>query len=287
MLGDDRGLATRAALIFTVLVMAQACVYWGLIVIAQHGLLPFTMGAFDFSLADNSIPGLALVFAMRLFGPALAAFLTLAWVYGRPGLRSWGSSILRWRFPGWLYLLVFLGPLAISAIIVAIGYPLGLLRFDPSQVHVVKFIVLFLLLIFFDGPLGEELGWRGLLLPALFQRMSPLNAGLLVGVIWFIWHMPLYLADGKALHPVGYFINVVSLSVIVTWFYIKSGQSTFMAVLLHATTNYALFLIIKSFTLPEGIASLQWIYDALLVVAASAAAWALWRQGSVAALRAA
>jgi len=273
----DPGRSLRPAVIFTALALGFAFLDWALIALAHKGLLPFAMGPFDLSLDGNSIPGLALECLLRVFGPLVAAFITVAYVYGRAGLRDGWRSLLRWRNPGWLYLLVFAWPLAASALIVAVGYPLGLLRFDPAQVHPLKFVIFFFIMIFLDGPLGEEPGWRGLLLPELLKHMTPLKAGLAVGVVWYLWHIPLYLADGKAVNFVGYFFNVVSLSVVFTWFYLRSGRSVFMSILLHTTTNYALFLVIKSFTLPQGIATLQIVYDVILALIAVAAAVSMHR----------
>lgn len=264
--------AYRVAILFTALALGLACLYWLCIVLDQHGLLPFAMGPFDFSMQGNSVPGLVLVGVLRLFGPAVAAVLTLALLQSQAGLRAWGASLARWRQPGWMYLLVFLGPLAVSAAIVAVGYPSGLLVFDPSGVHPAKFFLFFVLMIFLDGPFGEELGWRGVLLPELLRTLSPLKAGLVVGVVWYLWHIPLYLADGKALHPLGYFVNVVALSVIFTWIYLRSGRSVFLCILLHATSNYGLFLLIKFFSFPQGLGTLQVIYDVILVAIASVAA---------------
>lgn len=260
--------AYRIAIVFTVLALGFACLYWALIVMGQRGDLPFAMGPFGFSMEGNSIPGLLLDCLLRVFGPAVAAMLTIALFQGRAGFREWSARLTRWRQPGYLYLLVFLGPLAVSAVIVVVGYGLGMISFEPSGVHVLKFAVFFVAMIFLDGPLGEELGWRGLLLPELLKKISPLKAGLVVGVIWYLWHIPLYLADGKPIHPLGYLINVVTLSVIFTWFYLKSGQSVFLTILLHNTSNFGLFLLIKCFSFPQGFGTLQIIYDSVLVVLA-------------------
>ena len=279
-MAEARHDSLKPAAVFTGLTLGSACLYWGLIELAQRGALPFAMTQFDFSLQSNSIPGVALAFLLRLFGPALAAVLTIALCYGRPTLNEWVASLLRWRIPGWLYLLAFLGSLGVSAVIVAVGIPLGLLHFEPTAVHVVKFLLFFFPMLLFDGPLGEEPGWRGFLLPELLKRVPPLQAGLLVGVVWYLWHMPLYLADGRAINPAGYFVNVVSLSVVFTWFYLRSGRSTLMTMFLHTSSNYALFLMLKSFSYPGGIETLQLIYDGLVVVAALAATWDLRRRYS-------
>lgn len=266
------------AYLFTALALGFACLYWALIAFAQRGALPFAMGPFDFSMEGNSVPGLILDCLLRVFGPAFAALLTLKVLAGKAGLADWVAQLRRWRQPAYIYLLVFLGPLAVSAVIVAIGYPLGMLNFEPGSVHALKFIAFFVLMIFLDGPLGEELGWRALLLPELLGRMSPLQAGLIVGVIWYLWHIPLYLADSRPIHPVGYFFNVVALSVIFTWFYLKSGRSVLVTILLHATSNYGLFLLIKCFSFPRGLDTLQAVYDVILVLLALAATLDMRRQ---------
>jgi membrane protease YdiL (CAAX protease family) len=138
-----------------------------------------------------------------------------------------------------------------------------------------RLVVLFPLMLIFDGPLGEEIGWRGLLLPQLLKTMSPIGATVVVAVIWFVWHVPLYLADGKDFHAVAYFISVVATSFIFTWFYLKSGCSTFVAILLHATTNFALFLVIKSFNI-SNTTTLSHIHDALIAIVAAFALVYFW-----------
>jgi membrane protease YdiL (CAAX protease family) len=108
-----------------------------------------------------------------------------------------------------------------------------------------RLVVLFPLMLIFDGPLGEEIGWRGLLLPQLLKTMSPIGA------------------------------SVVATSFIFTWFYLKSGCSTFVAILLHATTNFALFLVIKSFNI-SNTTTLSHIHDALIAIVAAFALVYFW-----------
>src|SRR5215470_3788234 len=76
--------------------------------------------------------------------------------------------------------------------------------------------------------LGEEIGWRGLLLPELAKHMSFTKAGLLSGVIWAAWHCPLllfadYNAGTNRLYALtSSTITCVSLSFILAWFRLKS-----------------------------------------------------------------
>lgn len=172
------------------------------------------MGPLDVSLATHSLVGALLSMVLRVFGPAIAAIIALYYFYGSAGLLQLWRSVTRWRFAAWLYVLAFIGPLLVSGIVVGIAYALNLVRLAPDQVHPLRLLLLFPLMLVFDGPLGEEIGWRGLLLPQLLKTMNPIGATIIVGVIWFVWHVPLYLADGKDFHGVGYFINVLAISFI-------------------------------------------------------------------------
>ena len=138
----------------------------------------------------------------------------------------------------------------LNAAVVASGYATGTMHFDASAFAPFKFVLLFFVMAAIDGPLGEEIGWRGVLLPQLMQRFSPLVAALVVGVVWYAWHVPLYAADDK-LPALGdhllFLFSCLALSVIMTWFFLKSSASTFLMVYLHDATNYATFLRFKLF----------------------------------------
>ncbi|MEA3246594.1 MAG: CPBP family intramembrane glutamic endopeptidase, partial [Gemmatimonadota bacterium] len=73
------------------------------------------------------------------------------------------------------------------------------------------------------GQAGEELGWRGFALPRLASRMGYAWAGVLVGVAWALWHLPLFLIPGAdktgQSFPV-WALGVVALSVAMTWLWV-------------------------------------------------------------------
>lgn len=94
--------------------------------------------------------------------------------------------------------------------------------------------------------LGEELGWRGLLVPRFLEVTTFTKASLLTGFIWSAWHYPLVVAL-MPLHrpgfPVWYALlcftaSVVGVSFFYTWMRIRSG-SIWPAVLLHSSCNSA------------------------------------------------
>jgi membrane protease YdiL (CAAX protease family) len=84
-------------------------------------------------------------------------------------------------------------------------------------------------------PLFEEIGWRGYALPRLSARHGPVVASALLGVIWAVWHVPMFLAVSATplSFPVG-LVFFVAGSVVFAWFALRTGYSLFVAVMLHA-----------------------------------------------------
>jgi len=269
--------ALRTTVVFTVLALGFAVIYWIVAVLSRAGTLPFSMEHVDFGRA--SLAGNIVWLVFSNFGPALAAVIALAVCRGRAALAELGRSLVRWRVPPWLYVAAWFN-LVLNGAVVAVGYATGTLHFDDAAFAPLKFALLFFVMAAIDGPLGEEIGWRGVLLPELMRRMSPLAAALVVGVVWYAWHVPLYAAEDK-LPGLGehifFLYTCLALSVIMTWFFLKSGASTFLMIYLHDAANYSTFLRAKLF--PK-LASSPWpiaAYAALLLVLALAAAVALVR----------
>jgi membrane protease YdiL (CAAX protease family) len=102
---------------------------------------------------------------------------------------------------------------------------------------------LFAWCLWFACGTGEEIGWRGFLLPRLQQRRSPLASSVLLAIGWAGWHLPAffylpsYSAIGLALLP-GFFIGILSGAIVLTWLYNRSGGSVLTAALWHASFNY-------------------------------------------------
>jgi membrane protease YdiL (CAAX protease family) len=113
-----------------------------------------------------------------------------------------------------------------------------------------RFILFFVAMAVVDGPLGEELGWRGYFLPRLLRQMGPVPASTVVAVVWFLWHIPLYAADGMALTPAflaSYLVELMAMAMIYTWFFLRSDGSVLLAILLHDAFNYVQFLATRLF----------------------------------------
>ena len=115
-------------------------------------------------------------------------------------------------------------------------------------------LVEFVRILFLGGPLGEEPGWRGFALPRLQQRRTALTSSVLVGLIWGLWHIPLYLLPGTGQHEllrtgtspafaIGGFVGwTIGLSVLFTWLFNQTRGSLIVVILFHAAVNLAAFL---------------------------------------------
>jgi membrane protease YdiL (CAAX protease family) len=178
--------------------------------------------------------------------PSVMAIVLTAVVLGRGALRKLLGRLLIWRVNPLWYLVVFLGPVALVGGVVALNALLGgpALSLGMPLVGAAIFLAFH---IFPGSALGEEIGWRGYVLPRLQARMSALSASLILAPIWALWHLPLWLQGKPFQTPTlyaGFVVSAFALSVILTWVYNSTGGSLLLVVLLHATVNLPVTLAI-------------------------------------------
>lgn len=227
-----------ATSLYLILTLAFSAVLWILVIVSGHLGMGF---------------GLAVVSLM--WCPALAALVTCR-LLGR-SFRS-----LAWRWPGGRYVAAgYFVPLAYASIAYCAVWASRLGGWNSDFVSAVaqRFQIrglpawgaLSLYIVFMAtsgvirsmaSALGEEIGWRGFLVPELAKQMSFTKLSLLSGVIWAVWHSPLllfadYNAGTNRWYALGCFTAmVISLSFIFAWLRLKSG-SLWTAALLHASHN--------------------------------------------------
>ena len=98
--------------------------------------------------------------------------------------------------------------------------------------------VLAMLLAFIVAGIGEELGWSGYATDRMRARWSALQAGLVLGVVWALWHfVPLLQAHRTAAWIAWWSLYTVALRVLIVWLYYSTGRSVFAAALFHAFTD--------------------------------------------------
>src|SRR5215467_10552569 len=117
-------------------------------------------------------------------GPTLAAFLMTAVTQGRAGILQLLRRYVLWRVGLRWYLLVLLGvPVLLLIAVLPLPGALSALHL-PALSFWPTYLLIYLLFLVFEGPLGEEPGWRGFALPRLQQRSGPLVGTFFLALLW-------------------------------------------------------------------------------------------------------
>jgi hypothetical protein len=111
-------------------------------------------------------------------------------------------------------------------------------RFGTEAWYVIAAATVFSTVV--GGQAGEEIGWRGYALPRLAARLGLGRAGVLLGLIWATWHLPLFFLPGADTYGQSfwvYLLQVTALSVAMAWLYAHTGGSLLLAMLMHSAVN--------------------------------------------------
>jgi membrane protease YdiL (CAAX protease family) len=185
-----------------------------------------------------------------MWAPTFSALILIGLSEGRDGIKGFLKKVLHWRVGlGW-YLVVLFGVAAIACLSIGIGILFGVPAPEltlpagvPRQAWIGFLPVFFLVNIFVGGPLAEDIGWRGYILPKLRERVSALNASLVIGVVWAIWHLPFFIFPWRGLVGnipfIWFTLLTTSWSVLFAWVYVNT-ESILMPVLFHAAINTTL-----------------------------------------------
>ncbi len=193
----------------------------------------------------ESAPLVLLLFFIGAYGPTLTALLLTAFFDGKSGLKDIVSRLKLKKIKiKWILISLIISP--VLYVITFVLYKLfngsvgevnyGLLPWIP---------VVFIVPIIF-GPLAEEFGWRGFLLPLLNPGSQPIRASIIVGFIWALWHAPLFWAkSGTAISGFEvtvplialFLIAVIGSSFIYTWAFNNTSGNISIAILIHLSMN--------------------------------------------------
>jgi uncharacterized protein len=252
---EQKGRSQKKILTFLVLTFALSSVFY-LLIGSAH---------------STQAAGGLYVFAL-MWCPALAALAT-QFAFER-NLRHFGWGLPRRRFLALGYFLPVLyglitygiiwstglGGLSTRQLVSTISAQIG---YQPTSSGLfaliyILFAATLLMIPAIVSALGEEIGWRGLLVPELAKTTTFTRAALLSGIIWALWHLPLILfADygngGSVWFAVTCFaVMTVAFSFVFAWLRLKSG-SLWAPVLLHASHNVFIQNVFTPLTVNTGI----------------------------------
>jgi membrane protease YdiL (CAAX protease family) len=248
---------------FFVLAMGLTWIFMITDALGSHGILPFRL----------PLPLMLLMGYM----PTVAAVIVTGQTKGKAGVRALFRKLLiarvgiRW----YLFAIFGLAVLYVAAILIYnqfSGLPTvsilsqNLPAFKSPLELVPQIAILFLIVGIVNG---EELAWRGFALPRLQAKFNALISSLILGVIWAIFHLPLFFTTTGTsqadLSFIGFLVSTIALTILFTWMYNNTRGSVLMAYLLHASAN----TWTRVFPIDHGDATLGWIVNALLIFTAA------------------
>jgi membrane protease YdiL (CAAX protease family) len=178
------------------------------------------------------------IFLIGVFAPALVAIGLTAVRDGREGVRRLLSRIGRWQVKTRFYLFAvsYLAVIKLTAAVLHRAVLGGWPVFGDTPLP----LMLGAILVSTWVQAGEEVGWRGYALPLLTASFGLGGASVVLGIIWAVWHLPLFFipgtgSDGQSF-PI-YLLHVTALSVAMGWLYWKTEGSLLLVMLMHASVN--------------------------------------------------
>jgi membrane protease YdiL (CAAX protease family) len=218
---------------FTPFLLISFGLAWG--ILGLYILLPEQMGAVFGQLTGNHP-----LFFLAVYAPAIAAFTIVVRYGGFTGLRRFFGRVLLWRCSAAWYAFLIIG---IPLIFIGGSWLRGNLFTEPFPFPSFQSLVAAFVLAAIKGPM-EEFGWRGLALPLLQRKFAPLWAGLILGAIWGLWHLPAFLLSGTQQSEwsfTAFFAGCLAISVIVTILFNESKGSILLSAFFHFSLMNPIF----------------------------------------------
>jgi membrane protease YdiL (CAAX protease family) len=195
---------------------------------------PIVLGADGLKVLPIS-PSLPILTCIATLGPTLGCLIAHRVETGNwKAIRLLPVSKVRWAW-------VLLGP-ALVLMCTFVVFPAFISSGSPTQWRWHPSVLTGLWLPMFNynlsgGPLFEEPGWRGFLQPHLEQVMRPWVAAICVGVMWAVWHTPLFFVTWTSASPLSFLLIEVGLAILFAFAFKSSGKAVVVVILMHAAFN--------------------------------------------------
>jgi len=176
---------------------------------------------------------------LAIMGPAIGTCVSLRTINGKGAVKKYLKSFLSINF-GWkLWASIFF----ISGISTFLAWIIpeffGEDRVTPLLQNVYIFPLYLLLSTFFTGG-QEEIGWRGYILPYLENRFGLIIGSLILGIVWAVWHIPLWFIPGTSQSYMNFFaflLSSIGVSYFLSWVRDKSNNRLLSCLVAHGAIN--------------------------------------------------
>lgn len=198
------------------------------------------------------LPGLP-ISSLAAFTPGIAAVVLVYRNDQLPSVRSLlrrSFDFDRIRDKRWYFVFLLFNP-AVAIMAYAVLRSMGIAVPNPSPLTLA---VGTLFVSFFVAALGEEIGWTGYATEPLLRRWGIIRAGLLLGLVWAVFHFVLLAQVNRPLEWIAWWsLGTLSFRTVMVWLYSHAGDSVFAAAVFHTMINlsWQLFPINGSFYDPR------------------------------------
>jgi membrane protease YdiL (CAAX protease family) len=197
---------------------------------------------------QNGIVGIlaTILVGIPSFAPTISALIATGYFEGKTGLNHFAKSLIKIKVKYYWYLLVFFLPIFVYSLPIifniAISNPSNSDYFNTSLWSITLSTVLSNIV--FAG-FAEEPGWRGYALPKMNHHTRPIISGIIIGVLWALWHLPFYLLGSRPWGSFPQFVFTVTvISCIYTWIYQRTKSIPLM-IIFHVMHNLSNTVFIK------------------------------------------
>lgn len=206
-------------------------IIWAPLILVSLKIIPIS----DKLISILTIP----VIMIGVFGPLAGALIALHKEKGNGSSKEYLRSFLDFRL-GWktyfIPILIFGGSTFIAWFLPELFGEKRLSMLLPSVWTVIPYLFIMILL----GGGQEEFGWRGYALPILESKFGIWFANIILGIIWAIWHIPLWFITGTSqtyMNFGGFVLLIVGYSFILSWIRKISGNRPFSGLYAHGLAN--------------------------------------------------
>lgn len=220
---------------------------WSFLILNYIISWTFLYPSYQIILEEQKITPLALIGLIGAYGPSIAAIIVQS-IIDTTRLKTLLKKIIQFKAKVSMVVFIISGPL----VFYLLSYILATLYFEQYikldlMLGLTNIPLWFIAALPF-GPLGEELGWRGFMLPQLLKNNTLIKSSICVGLAWGIWHFASFTFPDAALPDffevsiytiLLYFVNTIALSLVFSYVFIKTKGSVFYAILLHTFFNAA------------------------------------------------
>ena len=237
-----------------------AWLLWGIAIFIGHG------SSQDFAYLSSKIA--MPIMLLGAFGPAIGAFVSLRTIEGKGAIKNYCKKFLSLKFGWkvWVLMFMVLGCSYFVAWIIPEFF--GNERIPSFLPNLYIFPIYLLINIFFGGG-QEEIGWRGYILPYFEKKYGLIIGSLLLGVIWAIWHIPLWFIPGTTqmyMNFLAFTMMTIGYSYFFSWVREESGDRLLSGLIVHGMAN-GFAAIFPTLVMDENARQIRfWIYSVITLI---------------------